>query len=94
VSYALLSKEQKDIKPHWERLLEHDKKIKHLIDQKFIEKKLVEFEKETEGWTFEPKFYTKDYHPKTQLNGTIYERTNVWKLQKDIKIGMKNSRIN
>lgn len=83
-------KEEREGKPLWDRLMEHDKKVKKLIDQKFIEKRLHDYEKETEGCTFSPELYTQDFnrqvHDKYQAAGDIYNRNNMWKLQKDMKI--------
>ena len=37
INYSIMKKEQQD-QPYWERLLEHNKKMKFVMDQKFIEK--------------------------------------------------------
>lgn len=63
---------------------------------------MVEYEKETEGCTFVPKLNQSslseyllfllsnlildNYQSKAQTQGDIYERSNIWRLQKDIKI--------
>lgn len=51
---------------------------------------MLDYEKETEGCTFEPEFYTKQYNDNHSQGifevGDIYERQNMWKLHKDMKI--------
>ena len=51
---------------------------------------MIEQEKELEGCTFEPEFYSKDYRFNQTLNfmaaGDVYDRNNMWRLQKDMKI--------
>lgn len=55
VSYAVTAREEKDSKPHWDRLIEHNEKVKKMHDQKYLNKKLEEYQQETIGWTFTPR---------------------------------------
>jgi hypothetical protein len=92
ISYAITAREERDSKPLWDRLLEHNKKVKQSIDNKFIEKRMIEYNKETEGWTFEPEFFSKAYRfNQTQKQslmdaGDVYDRSSMWTMQKNIKI--------
>ena len=86
-SCTLTSKEDRDSKPLWERLIEHSNQVKMDIDQKFIQKKIHEYQVETEGCTFTPRLYTKKMIQSTSVpKGNIYERCSLWKRNINVKV--------
>jgi hypothetical protein len=92
VSYAITSNEERTSKPLWDRLIEHDKKVKEIMDQKFIFKKVSEQQKELSGCTFEPRLNTQRYRQKEELQGDVYDRNSMWKLHKDMKVDEQRMR--
>ena len=77
------AKEERNTKPLWDRLIDHEKIKRKIKDQKFLLKKIKDYEKEAEGCTFEPQLETEDYEFDHSLeyitSGDIYDRNNVWR---------------
>mmetsp|Transcript_16334 Transcript_16334/g.14254 ORF Transcript_16334/g.14254 Transcript_16334/m.14254 type:complete len:95 (+) Transcript_16334:424-708(+) len=84
------AREERDKKPLWDRLIEHNKKSKLVQDQKYIVKRLKDYRKETEGCTFTPQLNPTDYNMNQTLDylniGDVYDRNRTWRRKKEIKI--------
>lgn len=68
-------------------------KSKVWLTKSFYKNKLKEYQKETEGCTFQPEIYSYDYrNPAMEGVGDFYERNNMWKLHKDMKVDEQRNR--